>query len=43
MMQLVDIFAKPTMCLLRGVTQWFLDNYVKYVPESIFADVMVSG
>lgn len=42
MVQLVDIFAKPMMCLLSAVVQWFLDNDIKYMPESIFRDVSVS-
>ena len=40
MVQLVDIFAKPMISLLSGVSQWFLDNHVKYVPESLFLDVV---
>lgn len=39
MVQLVDIFAKPMICLLSSVIQWFLDNKVKFVPESVFVDV----
>lgn len=42
MVQLVDIFAKPMICLLSSVIQWFLDNKVKFVPESVFVDVTVS-
>ena len=41
MVQLVDIFAKPMLCLLGSVIQWFLDNNIKYLPESIFLDVQV--
>lgn len=41
MVQLVDTFAKPMMCLLSAVNQWFLDNHIKHLPESIFYDVKV--
>lgn len=36
---LVDNFAKPVMCLLVDVIQWFLDNGIDYEPESIYTDV----
>ena len=39
MVQLVDIFAKPMLCLLGVVIQWFVDNNIKFLPESIFLDV----
>ena len=39
---LVDNFAKPVMCLLADVVQWFLDNGIDYEPESIYTDVRVS-
>ncbi len=42
MVQLVDIFAKPMMCLLSAVIQWFVDNQINYMPQSIFTDVSVS-
>ncbi len=42
MIQLVDVFAKPAMCLLGAVVQWFVDERVRFVPESIFADVRES-
>ncbi len=41
MVQLVDIFAKPAMCLLSAVIQWFVDNKIRFLPESIFHDVRV--
>jgi len=37
--QLVDNFAKPVMCLLGDVIQWFVENGVDYEPESIYSDV----
>ena len=40
--QLVDNFAKPVMCLLGDVIQWFVENGVDYEPESIYSDVRVS-
>lgn len=36
---LVDNFAKPVMCLLTDVIQWFMDNGIDYEPESIYTDV----
>lgn len=39
MVQLVDIFAKPLICLLSDVTEFFHDHQLKFVPESIFVDV----
>ena len=42
MVQLVDIFAKPLICLLRELVQWFHDNDIKFVPEAIFMDVQDS-
>ncbi len=41
MVQLVDVFSKPAMCLLSSVVQWFVDNRVRFLPESIFHDVRV--
>ena len=38
---LVDNFAKPVMCLLLDVIQWFMDNGIDYEPESIYSDVRV--
>ena len=42
MVQLIDIFAKPMICLLRELVQWFEDQNIKVTPESIFADVQDS-
>ena len=39
---LVDNFAKPVMCLLADVIQWFMENGIDYEPESIYTDVRVS-
>ena len=39
MVQLIDIFAKPMICLLRELVQWFEDQNIKVTPESIFVDV----
>ena len=39
---LVDNFAKPVMCLLLDVIQWFMENGIDYEPESIYWDVRVS-
>ena len=39
---LVDNFAKPVMCLLCDVIQWFVENDIDYEPESIYMDVRVS-
>jgi len=36
---LVDNFAKPVMCLLLDVIQWFMENGIDYEPESIYSDV----
>ena len=38
---LVDNFAKPVMCLLLDVIQWFKENGIDYEPESIYSDVRV--
>ena len=38
---LVDNFAKPVMCLLLDVIQWFMENGIDYEPESIYSDVRV--
>ena len=38
---LVDNFAKPVMCLLCDVIQWFVENNIDYEPESIYMDVRV--
>ena len=40
---LVDNFAKPVMCLLADVIQWFMENEIDYEPESIYTDVRVSA
>ena len=40
---LVDNFAKPVMCLLLDVIQWFMENGIDYEPESIYSDVRVSN
>ena len=42
MVQLIDIFAKPMICLLRELVQWFEDQDIKVTPESIFVDVQDS-
>ncbi len=42
MVQLVDIFAKPEICLLREIVQWFHDHNIKFVPEAVFMDVQDS-
>ena len=42
MVQIVDIFAKPMICLLSAVTEYFHEQDFKFVPESIFLDVTVS-
>jgi len=42
MVQMVDTFAKPKMCLLVDVIQWFLDQKITYEPQSIYEDVQVS-
>lgn len=42
LVHLVDNFAKPVMCLLADVVQWFVDNGIDYEPESIYMDVRVS-
>ncbi len=39
--QMVDTFAKPKMCLLVDVIQWFLDQKITYEPQSIYEDVQV--
>lgn len=36
---LVDNFAKPVMCLLTDVIDWFVVNGIDYEPESIYTDV----
>lgn len=38
MVQLVDVFAKPVVCLLSRIIQWFDDNDLKFVPASIYLD-----
>ena len=43
MVQMVDTFAKPKMCLLVDVIQWFLDQKITYEPQSIYEDVQVSN
>ena len=40
---LVDNFAKPVMCLLTDVIDWFVVNGIDYEPESIYTDVRVSS
>ncbi len=40
-MHLVDNFAKPMVCLLADVIQWFVENGIDYEPESIYTDVKV--
>ena len=42
MVQMVDTFAKPKMCLLVDVIQWFMDQKITYEPQSIYEDVQVS-
>ncbi len=42
MVQLVDIFAKPAMCLISAAVQWFVDNKIRFLPESIFYDIRES-
>ena len=42
LVQLVDTFAKPKMCLLVDVIQWFLDQKITYEPQSIYEDVQVN-
>jgi hypothetical protein len=39
----VDTFAKPKMCLLVDVIQWFLDQKITYEPQSIYEDVQVDN
>ncbi len=39
---MVDTFAKPKMCLLVDVIQWFLDQNISYEPQSIYEDVLVN-
>jgi len=41
--QMVDTFAKPKMCLLVDVIQWFLDQKITYEPQSIYEDVQVDN
>ncbi len=41
LVQMVDTFAKPKMCLLVDVIQWFLDQKITYEPQSIYEDVQV--
>eukprot|EP00096_Caligus_rogercresseyi_P014433 TRINITY_DN6952_c0_g1_i1.p1 TRINITY_DN6952_c0_g1~~TRINITY_DN6952_c0_g1_i1.p1 ORF type:complete len:497 (+),score=70.45 TRINITY_DN6952_c0_g1_i1:114-1604(+) len=42
MVQMVDIFAKPFMCLLADVINWFNENGIEYEPYSIHHDVWSS-
>jgi HAD superfamily 5'-nucleotidase-like hydrolase len=41
MVHLVDNFAKPVMCLLCDLIQFFVDNGIDYEPDSIYTDVRV--
>ena len=42
MVQLADAFAKPMMCLLADLNQWFRQSGLDFVPEAVYNDVNVS-
>ncbi|CAB4065957.1 5'-nucleotidase domain-containing protein 3 [Lepeophtheirus salmonis] len=42
MSQMMDIFAKPFMCLLADVIHWFSEKGIEYEPYSIHHDVWSS-
>ena len=42
MVQLADTFAKPMMCLLADLNQWFRQSGLDFVPEAVYNDVNVS-
>jgi len=39
MVQLVDIFSKPEMSLIAGLTDYFQSHHLDYQPESLYHDV----
>jgi len=39
MVQLADQFAKPMMCLLADLNQWFRQSGLDFVPEAVYNDV----
>ena len=41
MVQLADQFAKPMMCLLADLNQWFRQSGLDFVPEAVYNDVNV--
>ena len=43
MVQLADTFAKPMMCLLADLNQWFRQSGLDFVPEAVYNDVNVSS
>ena len=42
MVQLVDIFSKPEMSLIAGLTDYFQSHKLEYEPESLYHDVAKS-
>jgi len=42
MVQLADAFAKPMMCLLADLNQWFRQSGLDFVPEAVYNDVNMS-
>jgi len=39
MVQLADTFAKPMVCLLADLNQWFRQSGLDFVPEAVYNDV----